>query len=493
MTQADSPIHVRRASAAYVLIGVGCVALAVFLIVRWFSLINQYAVNTPVWDDFDFYFLLASHPGRWAKIGDHPSLWTLFDWQWGPHRMGIGLIASKFLLKATHWNIRAEAFFIGVLVTIATGVALLLKWRLFGGLAWYDILIPLLMLTPSQYDIWASTPDSSHGAFPLLFVFLSALAWTAQRWRIRYPWVLLLCFLATFTGFGFFLAPATAVLLLLHLVYSCVKKQRQPAIVSAVSLGVVGCMIALYFVGYKFNPSNFGFQFPYPQYGLYPYYMAMALSRAVGLVGPYLGSSHLAGLESIGGVFVASAVGWLLLAAMIATIIWRLGPSTSATPADRGRSNVILLLVLYCLMFDCSMVIGRINLGLFAIQASRYVPLIMPGLIGLYFAALCIERRFWRRALVGIMVLLACYSGLSIKRNDHYWMNWEERGKLIWVRTYLASGDLRLAGEVTDSEEPTFSIYPNNHGDHLNLKLQFLRQHKFSFFGDPPPAWQKSE
>ena len=72
-------------------------------------------------------------------------------------------------------------------------------------------------------------------------------------------------------------------------------------------------------------------------------------------------------------------------------------------------------------------------------------------------------------------------------------MNWEARGKLIWVRAFLASGNLQVAAAAGDNREPLFSIEPNNRGDHLRAKLEYLRQRHLCFFRDPPPAWQNMD
>src|ERR1700722_14135726 len=92
----------------------------------------RYSVNILFWDQWDFYMPLFQNA----------SFWSIFNWQHGVHREGIGLVLDKLVLYLTGWNSRAEAMFMVGALFAATVVALWLKQKLFGGLGYGDIVIP---------------------------------------------------------------------------------------------------------------------------------------------------------------------------------------------------------------------------------------------------------------------------------------------------------------------------------------------------------------
>src|SRR5262249_24030138 len=102
-----------------ILLAVGLIGIAV----RYFQFIANNAVNVLFYDQWDF--LTPFFENRADVI-------TLFRWQHGPHREGLGLIANKVLYPLTGWDTRAEGFMIGGFLAAAMLLALRLKDRLDG-------------------------------------------------------------------------------------------------------------------------------------------------------------------------------------------------------------------------------------------------------------------------------------------------------------------------------------------------------------------------
>jgi hypothetical protein len=445
--------------------------VSAFLVWRLFHLIDYFSVNLPIWDQFSFYFLLSSSANKWYAHAAQQSWWGLFDRQFGPHRLGVGLVVSKYLSRLTHWNFRAETFLIGTLVSGAMVVAAAVKRRLFGPIAWHDAAIPLIMLTAGQYDIWAGTPDSSHGAFPLFFVMLYCLAWT-MRWRpARYGLVLIINFLAIFTGFGLFLGCVTILVFTIRLARALVLRRWNETLGSLGMLAIAIASMGLFFFRYTLNSANPTFRFPDPNWPLYPHYMAIALARAGGFVG-----------KSRSGRHIADIIGWMLLIACVAAVLVHWRRAASQDDPKWPRSLVILALLTFTLFFAADMVVGRISMGREMIESSRYVPLMMPGLVGLYFAALAIERSAPRVAAVGAVLILACYSGMRVKSDDLHAMSLTTAGKITWVETYLKTGQLDAAARASAAVDPQFTIHPAPAEAKVPAKLRFLRDNKLSFF-----------
>src|SRR5215469_3138774 len=113
------------------------------LTVRTFSLISHYAVNVFFMDQWDF---------NEVTLFEKHSLWEMFRWQHGPHRQGLGAIVAHLIEPLFHWNTRTESFVMGGVVVLAAVCALWLKWRLFGCLILFDVCIPLIVLSPLQYE-----------------------------------------------------------------------------------------------------------------------------------------------------------------------------------------------------------------------------------------------------------------------------------------------------------------------------------------------------
>ena len=63
-------------------------AVTVLLSGRLFRLISRYAVNIFFWDEWDL---------KAVTLFQKNSLWQMFNWQHGWHRLGIGALIEKIL------------------------------------------------------------------------------------------------------------------------------------------------------------------------------------------------------------------------------------------------------------------------------------------------------------------------------------------------------------------------------------------------------------
>src|SRR5262249_35222811 len=171
---------------------------------RFLRVISRYSVNIFFGDawGFDYQILFQKQ-----------SLWSMFRLQYGPHRQGIGAIFSFLLGSWSHWDSRSEMLGAGLVVIGAAGCALYLKTRLYGPITYADSIIPLIILTPSQFESFAAYVNPAHGPFPALLMMLYCLAWTLGSPRWKYPCILLVNLALTCSGFGLFIGGLTPVLL----------------------------------------------------------------------------------------------------------------------------------------------------------------------------------------------------------------------------------------------------------------------------------------
>jgi hypothetical protein len=366
-------------------------------------------------------------------------------------------------MDASAWNTRAEAFMIGALVALAAALALLLRRRLFGALTPMDVAIPLLVLTPAQYGVFLHIPNASHGVAPLLLLVALGCACTLARRSLRCAALVALNFLLLHTGFGLVAGAITPLLLLSE----CVAARREegpralrwPASGLLLSLASLG----LFFLGYAFDPAVDDFAFPSPQAPLYPKYVALMLANALGLEGVGQGPT---------------LVGFATLAALLLTAtLHALGLFTRQGSA-RQQSMVIALLTAFGLLFCAGTAVGRISLGLRGAQSTRYVPLVVPALLGLYFQLQTLRpRRF--RLLASLLAALAMAAATFPMRPDEArFAAILARDKQRWIDAYLETGSIALADSRAGRR-----IYPHPpERTRLAEKLELLRQRRLSFF-----------
>jgi hypothetical protein len=426
------------------------------LCARLFWLIDRYAVNVLYWDQWDLFDAFFQDAGPWE----------LFRWVHGPHRQGIAFLLTRALMDATAWNTRAEAFMIGALVALAAALALWLRRRLFGALVPMDVAIPLLVLTPAQFGIFVQTPNASHGAAPLLLLVALAWACTLRHRSARCALLVVLDFLLVHTGFGIFAGAITPVLL----VSECVEAWREegaraarwPAACIALSLASLG----FFFVGYRFDPAVDDFAFPSPHARLYPKYVALMLANALGVKGTGL-------LPTLTGFAALAAV-------LFAAVVHGLGLFTRSGEARR-RSAAIAALAGFGLLFCAGTAIGRVTLGLHAAQSTRYVPLVVPALLGLILH-LQTFRPLRARLLASCLAAVAmAAASIPVRSGDARFMAILARDKQRWVDVYLETGSLRAA-----DEQARRRIFPNPPEiTHLEEKLAYLRRHRLNLFAGP--------
>jgi len=348
-----------KISRATLALGVFALALVVLQAAQLFRVIDRYAVDIPFWDQWDFY----------KPFFEPHGLWEIFAWQHGPHRQGAGAFIMQAVNAATGWDQRAQAFTIAAVMLAAAAAFLWLKRRLFGSLLWYDAIPVLMIVSLKPAEIYFAAMNVSHAALPLLLIILTCLALTIQNMLLRYCLAAAFYFLTIFTGFGLLAAPILPVLLIMDFLHRFRDRQWQQACIPAVALFCCIATIACFFHTYHFTPAVDCFQFPDERWYLYAVFMAIMFSSAIL-------PDRLLALPSI-------AIGLLIIAVLFCIL-------AAAFAQQRTQDKhvylhrVIFLLIAFSLILSATTAAGRICLGLQAATATRYTPLILPGLLGAY-------------------------------------------------------------------------------------------------------------
>ena len=174
-------------------------------------------------------------------------------------------------------------------------------------------------------------------------------------------------------------------------------------------------------------------------------------------------ASVAVGLGIAAGMMVVCAVhGWRLVRSGI-----------EREPA----SAVLFFLSGFTLLFDVASALGRTSMGWeVASMQSRYVTLLVPGMIAILLQLGMLRSGKWSRATIAIFTVVLLAGTAKLADSDLSLAMWLRDGRLAWRDAYLRTGDFDAAGRVSG-----FEIYPS---PEIDNRLRYLREHRLNFFAD---------
>jgi hypothetical protein len=232
-----------------------------------------------------------------------------------------------------------------------------------------------------------------------------------------------------------------------------------PALIG-VGLAIACVSGASFFHNYVFEPAVDCFVFPFHRLSAYPSFVALMFSSALGLHGP---------------PFLAYVVGLPLAMLGIYVLAMKLGELARASAPVEIPLTIAILLG-YSFLFAANTAVGRVCIGLPAgAQSPRYVTLMIPGFLGLYFFLRTISIPKMRmRALVVLALALVPGHVYTPRRVFYY----EDR-KNAWAACYRAMEDIDACDAKT-----VFKIYPDAKRTGLKRKLDYLKKKKLNLFAE---------
>lgn len=449
--QEDTYFYEKNTASSYTVRLLNAIAIIVVLFQVWhlFYFINRYSVDVPFLDQWGLYNAFFQPHG----------LWAIFSWQHGPHREGAGFFLIWAVNALTGWNQRAQCFAIGGVMLLAAITVLWLEKRLSKKIQWYTAIPMLIVLSLTQWGIYANTPNVSHGALPLLLILLLCISWTLENYPVRYASVLAINFLAIFTGFGVFVGIITPILILIDGWHTFRDRKTGPTFVAICAFICALASMGLFFYKYRFSPAVAGFCFPDPRWYLYPVFMAIEFGSSIL-------PSHADGLQvAVGGVTI---VYFFAILASSTIELFKFGERYH-------HSQVVSLLLGFSLLFSANASIGRLCLGLGAATASRYVPLLMPAFIGAYLYLRNSSR--WKEDSKSVIILFAAIILCTVPLWHSKDAEKFRHGKSAWVHAYMLTGSIAQADAMSG-----YRIYPDPARTNLGSKLAWLRMHHYSLF-----------
>ena len=441
--------------------------LCALLYANWLLMVARFQPNVLFWDQWQFYQPLFQDGGWWARAMQ----------QNGPVREGLGLVVSGWILEATRWDVRWDSIWAASVLLLAAALAVRLKWKIAGTVRFHDALIPLLCLGAGQYETVLAVPQVSHSVLPLALTLLAGNVWLSSSAVLRYLGTAAVAVVLTFTGFGLFAGGLLSVLLVASAVRHALTGERRKMWLSVAGIAVSAAGWALFLKGYEFQPAVENYRFPWTPATDYARFISLMLSLSAGEMTQWLSPYLLGGVLAL--IITASAI----------HIVW-------AWPRNQShRHDVLLLLMGSGLIFVAVTAIGRVSLGPMAGTAPRYLSLMIPMWLAVYFAAALSGRRRVRLAATVCVAVLAASPYVSmferrltewpgtigLTRDSltsvlHYGTN-----KAAWVDVYLTTG----RWEAAQAELRDF-LHPNPTGGHFDDKFRFLRERKLSFFAGEP-------
>jgi len=426
---------------------------AVVLGARFFWIIRKYSVNIFFMDQWDYLTPFFQQKATFAN---------LFFLEHGPHREGVGLLADKFLYPLTHWNARVDSFVIGSIAFASMLVALRLRYLLYGALSYSDIAIPAICLTMQQYEMVLFTPNPSHSHFPLLMTLLYCLALIAPNRLLRYAGILLLNFLLIYTGFGIFMGVITLCIFFLESYWSGRRMIGIPFAYPFTALLIASASLGSFFFHYVWQSAAACFELPHNHWLRYPQFMALMFSAFV-----IPGAMTVTSGKKI--------IGWVILLSVIIVLRHHILRLLNSPNSPNHLIGAVLLS--FSLLFAANTAVGRCCLGPAVALSSRYMPLLIPAFLAIYFYLLSKSWDDKRKLIVAAWVILILPAAVSIPRNSiRPYIN----GKRQWANCYVRTGDLQYCDKSTN-----FVIFPDPERTHLQQKLDYLRQNHLNLFAEP--------
>lgn len=422
------------------------ILITVVLAARLFLFIDQYATVLPAFD-------------RWRILDPvfyDMSWWEGFSYQHGVHRVGVIYFISDFLAEISEWNSRYEMFFQGGIYLLTSGMALMLKRRLFGRFSWGDLIIPAIFLTIHSATTITTGPFV-HGLIPFFAIWLGLL-YSGKNSIFSTLLKSLIIFAATFTGFGFVLVPAMAATELYFIVFDKKVKLSRHLIPMLVAIGSFIFLLISNVPNEAWDEQTFRI-IPFLEY-------LILISNNIFLQGTT-------------GRAIAMGLVLLVLLGILALKLWKRRSTNPSLVA------VVILLVGSSLTFAVLNTLGRYYFGLDNALASRYIPVGMNIALGFYFLAKHYQReKKMLGTLVQILLLVLIF---RVQLRTVYLLNVTQKisTNLVEMEECLKKGitpDYNACEhELSRGELP---LHPHAERVNIQQKVEFFKENKLNIYND---------
>jgi len=432
-------------------------SLSSWMALKWYLLVDQYAVNLIYFDQFAFM----------TPYFEKRDAWAIFSWQHGP-RQGLGGWLTGIVVQLSGCNTRAESFMILGVLLASLPVGLFLKRKLTGSLNHWDCLFPLIILNKYQWGQVILTPNVSPSILPLLLIWGYCLAWLIPKKFWQCVAVSVMNFLLVFTGFGLFMGPITLVLYGVEWIATmCSRGRKGEILFAAGGFGLAVFSLIFFSIGYRTCQDYC--QAPYgPYMAQYPLFVSLMLSNFIGITPNSVTYP------------VALGVGFSILVIFIAAFIWNLRDYLRDPLNSDQKSKLTVVLIGYSLVFAVAAAMGRGCRGLGSASAFRYTTLLIPGFVGLLLTFDKLKKPLIKRGLFLIAACLLIRMLLPLDAASQRMIEHFLEKKESWKKCYLETEDYEGCNERSG-----FKVWKQDKTRMMPIKrLKYLKAHRWNLYQD---------
>lgn len=423
------------------------------IVALWFYSIYEYSVNVLFFDAWDFHhaFVLGYSPMQ------------QFTAQFGPHRMGPGLVITGFLNDMSGWNSNWISMAIGIMMFLSAPVYLLVKYKLFGRITFFDLSVFVIVLSLVQFEVFTISPFMSHSAVPALLTSLYVLSLFIRNLYARNILMLIINLNLVFSGYGLFAGVITILLFAIEIFSEIKSGKAQRAWVDFISLVLAIATLITFFIGYQMGYTENHTLILWGQPWKYLIFIFLVYAGAFGFMG-----------YSVINV-VIGMVAFVIVCVVLLKSLFGLIRNHDATSANNMMDRVLFVMTAYPVIFVVALSIGRIELGYEVAGSSRYIPYLVPSFVAVYFYlnSLRFPLKAYAVPVFFVLMVFLQINSFSSFGGMKYWSS----KKLEWKINYLNTLDVKSADSLSN-----FAVHPNSVS---TLKmLEYLKKNNLNLFLD---------
>lgn len=407
----------------------------ILLSVRLILFIRNYSVNLP----YDDQWWLTESIAEKKDFND-----IFFYWH-NEHRIGFGLLVTKFLATLSNWNTIYENYFTALILIFSALLAFRLKYKLTGNISLSDIFIPVLFLNLHQYEILLNGMISY--LMPLLWLLI--FFWILELKKpLRDILIFILTLISTFTSFhGIFIG----LFGIMHYLIEIIGLKRKTEIFNQV-LKII--LITFIMLSYFINVPTDQIIWTTPR-------ISDAIIFTNAMILQVLGFQS----ESI-LVLIIPLPFFVFIFYLLFHIFFR----------KKYIFIPVLLLFLFAELFVLAIILGRGYLGIEQFSVSRYVSYVLLLFFASYLTVLLIPNKNLKIILLVLFIPILIMIFANNSKSYEY-AEYNRNKRKEWIDCYLNLKSVKECNALIEFK-------PMNGDTDLILqkKIIILEENKLSFF-----------
>lgn len=426
---------------------------ASFIAFGWFYFTARYSVNILFSDAWDFHRVFIKEY----------SVFKQFIFQFGPQRLGPGLILTGWLNELSGWNAKWISICSAMLIFISGLVYLQIKKKHFGKLNPFDLIIFVLVLSLNQFEILIITPFLSHSPMPALLVSVFCLSFFIRPLMLRNFVLIIINLNLVYSSFGFFMGLLTVFILLVEAFYFLRNSDKRNFRISLIFVLLAILTMGLFFVDYNSSYTKDHVLILWDKPWRYLIYISLSYAGLFGV-------KSIGYLQIVFGGVIFSTVCYVFLRSVNLLVAKK-----STDHKHEILNKIVIILTGYSLLFAINLAFGRLKMGLEFAGSSRYLPYLVPSLIGvyLYISSLDLSLKSLLIPVFFVLIMFLQFSSVKSIAEMNAWYTM----KTTWKMNFLKYENAELADSLSN-----FKVYPHNR--QIEDVLLYLKTNKLNLYLD---------